>query len=104
MPHLFLKTGWGQAEFWAAKPDFAAFQESRMPGKMFFTAIGVFPRIPSCARVRMKECGSRSAARTRKTGAHHMRYQGALSKLSRIIYAIKRRCTALFPAIRSSSE
>jgi hypothetical protein len=26
-----------------------------------------------------------------------MRYQGALSKLSRIIYAIKRRCTALFP-------
>jgi hypothetical protein len=42
MPHLFLKTESGQAEFWAAKPGFAAFQESRMPGKMFFTAIGVF--------------------------------------------------------------
>jgi hypothetical protein len=57
------------------KTGFRGIQESRMPGKMFFTAIGVFARIPArgCAHERARKPQRR---RTRKIGAHYLRYQG----------------------------
>jgi hypothetical protein len=57
------------------KTGFRGISGVKNAGKMFFTAIGVFARIPApgCANERVRKPQRR---RTRKIGAYYLRYQG----------------------------